>query len=430
MWRNFAFTSSLQVPFELTTLGCDYGCTGLAGSYGKVKGSKQFSSWGPSHLINKTEPDIDVGSSFHLDCRAMKKPRYLTSLARASPLQVADLWQAELPAQAASDILCLRTTTFPFSEVYNLPPVLKSSAAYSAVMAEAEASLVAVFGNAPEIILSPELLNHFLTLPHPALLALIQSDEFKTDAEESVLLLVSSWCDEPVGEACSIEQIRELNSFIRYGDLSRPYLTDLCDVHMTRLPQLTREQLLELWAFPNSADEDNWDRFESINPPEWYAGGRSSATASERHAVVKLFVTVPQLRGLLAAVGDAESDMSIQSTNVYAQGFLWMLELQIIAGALWTAISAFGVSDVHDLSLGMNLKHGVRCVSEICLERPAGSLALFRSDCKLVTTRGNGSMLTGPAGEFPGASLFEWWEGYVVDGCVRLIADIRPTSLE
>ncbi|MEW5308221.1 MAG: hypothetical protein WDW38_000196 [Sanguina aurantia] len=171
------------------------------------------------------------------------------------PRAVADLSQARGPAHAASKILCnLPPSSFPLTSVYTLPPGLKTSPLFSAVLTAAEESLLATFGNALNIITSPALLQQFNLLPQPAVLALLQSDQLMADTEASVLLLVDSWCTEVDDKDCSDDQETELVGSIRYSRLPSPYLTDLCDFLI--LPDLSGMQLKELWAFRSLNDEE------------------------------------------------------------------------------------------------------------------------------------------------------------------------------
>lgn len=140
--------------------------------------------------------------------------------------QIADTWQANgLLTATANKLLGMDATLFPLSACFSLPPVLKAATAFASVMAHAEEILLATFGNAQHVITTPALLHSLLSLPLPALFTLLNSPKLETDSEESVLLLVSGWCGEPTGQACSAEQIYELHSLIRYSRLSPPYLS-------------------------------------------------------------------------------------------------------------------------------------------------------------------------------------------------------------
>lgn len=194
--------------------------------------------------------------------------------------QVADLWQARGPANAASRILCLLPpSSFPITSVYTLPPGLKSFPLFSAVMIAAGNSLLATYGDALAVITTPVLLEQLNLLPQPAVLALLQSDKVVTDAEASVLLLVCGWAMNPVGHACSEEEKEELNNHIRYSRLSPPYLTDLCAYNT--LPSLTSRQLQELWAFSGLKDETEWDAGNAADPVQWYLPRRRKTTPTK-----------------------------------------------------------------------------------------------------------------------------------------------------
>ncbi|MEW5315867.1 MAG: hypothetical protein WDW38_007268 [Sanguina aurantia] len=61
------------------------------------------------------------------------------------------------------------------------------------------------------------------------LLKILKSPKLMADAEASVLLLVSSWLEQPTGQSCSEAEVLELQSLTRYSRLSRPYVTGLCE---------------------------------------------------------------------------------------------------------------------------------------------------------------------------------------------------------
>lgn len=336
--------------------------------------------------------------------------------------QVSDLWQAAGPADAASKLLCLNTSSFPITSVYSLPEVLRLSSAFAPVMAAAETSLLAAFDNAPAIIKSPPLLQRFLHLPHSALLALLQSPGLCTDSEESVLLLVSAWREAATGQACSDEQMDTLNSHIRYGRLSRPYLTILCDV--LQLPKLKREHITELWAFYTLPERFVWSTESALNPVPWYLPARPTPTAHES-CKLQLVVTKAQLKQLLALLSVADANLSIKSKAMYADGFVWTLALAVENGKLWCAVAAHGLLSVQDLDTCVDFVHGNICDFNIFLQA-ADPFQLNSSECMPISSEGAGTCMSGPDGDYKDSAQLTWWEEYIVDGCVRLTAEICP----
>lgn len=332
--------------------------------------------------------------------------------------QVADLWQATGAAEAASRSLCHKKSVFPIAAAYTLPSVLKASSAFALVMAAAEKALLAAFGYARDIITTFDTLQQFLLLPQPALLALLQSSKLTTDTEDSVLLLVSSWLAEPTGKACSVEQIEELHHSIRYGRLSRPYLTEIGDTF--HLPQLTRKQLAELWAFCSLASDVWWSKEKSHNPSAWYLPARPTPNSHETGLSLKLVATKAELKLLLADIGDKASVRALSSPPVYADGFLWTLKLQLEEGELWCAVSAHGVASVNPIT-SMDIRHGeIRTIS-IQLQAYVPVELHPPSDMPIATV-GSGSLMTGSDGACPDSAQLGWWEKCMADGCVRLTA--------
>ncbi|KXZ51804.1 hypothetical protein GPECTOR_11g246 [Gonium pectorale] len=64
---------------------------------------------------------------------------------------------------------------------------------FAAVLASAKRQLVTLFGDAPLVLNSPVLLSQLSELPAEALEALLESDDFGTDSEDTVLLLLAEW---------------------------------------------------------------------------------------------------------------------------------------------------------------------------------------------------------------------------------------------
>lgn len=336
--------------------------------------------------------------------------------------QLADIWQAPIAAEAASNILCLMTDSFPISEIHSLPEVLKASCTFSAVVAAAEVALLSIFGNAPHIITSPPLLQRFFRLPHSALLALLQSPKLATDTEESVLLLVSGWCEEPMGHACSAAQVDALNSEIRYGILSCTCLTHICD--LLTLPKLDRGQLLELWRHSCMRGESSNRRWGDLNPAQWYLPQRPTVTQDTSGAKIRLLIAEADLRVLLAAIGNVEAEVVHKSTPVYAAGFMWTLELSVYKGVLWCAVNAQGLSSIRVMDQPVPIFNGITCSSRIVIEA-AAQFELHQAYYQSFDTDGTGVLMVGPEGRHQGSAQIEWWADYIVDGsvCLRALMD-------
>lgn len=313
------------------------------------------------------------------------------------------------------------TDTFPIAAVYSLPDFWRASCTFSAVAAAAHTSLLLTFGNAPCIINSPQLLERFFLLPHTAVLALLQSAELATDAEESVLLLVSGWCEEPMGQACSAAQVGALNNEIRYSRLSCTFLTNICD--LLALPQLKREQILELWQFCSHFQDSFPEHTGVMNPAPWYQPRRKTLASHDTGIQMRLSVSVAALEQLLAAVGDSEADVVFKSPAEYAEGFVWTLELSVYKGVLWCAVNTQGVASICGSRRLVSLPCGVPRSLSICIEA-AVPFQLHQSYCSSIDTDGRGSLMVGPGGRHQASAGIEWWADYIADGSVCMSASI------
>lgn len=335
------------------------------------------------------------------------------------PNQVADLWQSPDPLDEASRLLCLETASFPILDAYILPPVLQESRAFAEVMAAAQVTLLTRFGDAAHIIQTPALLRQFLTLPYLALLALVKSPKLTTDAEASVLQLVSSWLGD------SVQQLQKLHGVIRYSRLSSTYLSELCDEF--RLPQLTRKQLLELMNFCSlpSNQQQTWVKQGYENPAGWYLPQRPTPPQHKSGVRLSLLVTRIDLKRLLAGVLEHTPErMNRTSVPVYAKGFMWKLCLSVQDGELFCLITAWAPASLDTMTPGLLAAHGVLSCIRIQIHADEEVLQLCQFD-KFVCRGGHGVQMTGPAGKFKNASQLDWWARFMVYNCVKFTAFAR-----
>ncbi|MEW5308184.1 MAG: hypothetical protein WDW38_000161 [Sanguina aurantia] len=205
-------------------------------------------------------------------------------------MQVADCWQAPQAVAALSSVLCkLQPDLIPAAAVFALPLGLQSSPSFAALKTLAATSLLLTFGSATAIATDAPLLDRFLSLPHTAVLELLQSDKLETDAEATVLLLLSDWCCGTKGAACSEEELQQLNAFIRYSRLSTPYLTELCQhLHTPLLTVEQRMELLHMRALPEAARERSVVLRFTKNPDTWYQPCRPSSAAVKRQVAARI----------------------------------------------------------------------------------------------------------------------------------------------
>lgn len=340
-------------------------------------------------------------------------------------IQVADLWQADETAAAASKALCCRIDSFPLCSVYSLPEGLAVSETFHNLFAVAKRILFNRFGNARTVIDTPRLLLCFLDLPFTALYTLLHSAELVADAEASVLLLFSGWCEGAAGMACSEEQLQQLNAGIRYSRLSNPYLTELC--HNLHSPRLTHKQLMELWHFRSIPRHLNPHKICDLEgPPGWYLPQRPASPAHPLNFTLDLAVTEADLKVFLAVAADATSaDISRSSAAVYSAGFLWTLTLSAKRGELWCGVSAQGVGSVSAPRQGTPLKHGIMRGVRLWVES-ALNMEVMEMDSGHMSGVLYGKDLTwvSQTGDTLDSRCLEWWAPHMVDGCILFTAEI------
>ncbi|GLC47951.1 hypothetical protein PLESTB_000043100 [Pleodorina starrii] len=103
-------------------------------------------------------------------------------------------------------------------------PDPQAEPAFGAILATGKRLLVPHFGNSLAALNTPSLRDQLLALPAVALEALLESDEFGTDDEASVLLMLAEWMRTNFDQAEPAIRQR-LCRAVRLVHLSRPYLS-------------------------------------------------------------------------------------------------------------------------------------------------------------------------------------------------------------
>ncbi|KAG2437706.1 hypothetical protein HYH02_011084 [Chlamydomonas schloesseri] len=98
-----------------------------------------------------------------------------------------------------------------------------SHQSFMPLLAEAKRQLVAHFGDTLAVLNKKELYDQMLALPAVGLEALLESDDFGTDSESSVVLLLAEWIDANYGRTDAATR-RRLCGLLRLCQCSRAYL--------------------------------------------------------------------------------------------------------------------------------------------------------------------------------------------------------------
>ncbi|PNH13017.1 hypothetical protein TSOC_000022 [Tetrabaena socialis] len=142
------------------------------------------------------------------------------------------------------------------------PPVLEFFSAFklfpadepsfAALLASAKQALVRHFRDTLVVLNTPALKKQFLALPAVAVEALLESEDFATDAESSVLLLLAAWAE---GNKRTKSTARErLCRLVRLVQLGRAYLTFVLPALAADFEAGADEDLPSAW-FPISCME-------------------------------------------------------------------------------------------------------------------------------------------------------------------------------
>ncbi|PNH04672.1 hypothetical protein TSOC_009121 [Tetrabaena socialis] len=111
-----------------------------------------------------------------------------------------------------------------FMSCWPLLPDPAEEPTFAPVLAAAKEALVRHFGDALAALNTPSLRQQLLQLPAAAVEALLGSDVFGTDCEESVLLMLATWMKANYAQTDAATRER-LCRLVRLVQLGRPYLT-------------------------------------------------------------------------------------------------------------------------------------------------------------------------------------------------------------
>ncbi|GIM08279.1 hypothetical protein Vretimale_12254 [Volvox reticuliferus] len=117
----------------------------------------------------------------------------------------------------------------PVLELYAcevLWPDLAHEPEFESILQSAKPQLIHYFGNVLQTLNSCGLRQQFLKLPPTAVEVLLESDDFGTDSESSILLLLATWMEANYVtiDACTCERLCRQ---VRLVQLSRPYLCSI-----------------------------------------------------------------------------------------------------------------------------------------------------------------------------------------------------------
>ncbi|PNH12962.1 hypothetical protein TSOC_000018 [Tetrabaena socialis] len=113
---------------------------------------------------------------------------------------------------------------FSVSDLF--PDPAEGASGFAAVLSAAQQALVCHFRDTLAVLNTPALTEQFLALPAVAVEGLLESDDFGTDAESSVLLLLAAWTKANFEETDAAARER-LCRLVRLVQLGRPYLASI-----------------------------------------------------------------------------------------------------------------------------------------------------------------------------------------------------------
>ncbi|KXZ43953.1 hypothetical protein GPECTOR_77g7 [Gonium pectorale] len=104
-------------------------------------------------------------------------------------------------------------------EFFSCSSLWPEDPAFVPVLADAKPKLVSHFGDAITALNTPQLRQQLLALPAEGLEVLLQSDDFGTDVEDSVMLLLATWLQQN-GDRAGAVTVERLCRLVRLAQLS------------------------------------------------------------------------------------------------------------------------------------------------------------------------------------------------------------------
>ncbi|GIM08506.1 hypothetical protein Vretimale_12519 [Volvox reticuliferus] len=243
----------------------------------------------------------------------------------------------------------------------SLWPNLDADMGFSAVLSVAKPQLVAHFGDASKVLNTSLLREQLLVLPPIALEALLESEEFGTDNESTVLLLLAVWMEANFLLTNS-DMRQRLCRTIRLAHLSRPYLSlvlpalaadhekdpvspsgwfplDVMQAafvaNVAGLPETDRMELLFLSSVPPYV-------FEALSLPRRRLCAAASGLTFSWHAAEQELLLQKDAHAVHpGCVSSVPCIFGEDVTRCAAHGFEWRLSVPQVCEDLNTAISLF-----------------------------------------------------------------------------------------
>ncbi|GIM08505.1 hypothetical protein Vretimale_12519 [Volvox reticuliferus] len=240
-------------------------------------------------------------------------------------------------------------------------PDLEAEPGFAAMAEMAKRLLVAHFRTSLLVLNTPSLLDQLLGMRAVGLEALLESNDFSTDSESSVLLLLATWMEANY-EQTDTETRQRLCRTIRLAHLSRPYLSlvlpalaadhekdpvspsgwfplDVMQAafvaNVAGLPETDRMELLFLSSVPPYV-------FEALSLPRRRLCAAASGLTFSWHAAEQELLLQKDAHAVHpGCVSSVPCIFGEDVTRCAAHGFEWRLSVPQVCEDLNTAISLF-----------------------------------------------------------------------------------------
>lgn len=287
-----------------------------------------------------------------------------------------------------------------------------------------------VYSDEPYILFLREEQKCMLELPPKAMMALLESDNFRVDSEATVAVHLHAWLLHN-GTNLSNQERQEMLGMVRYGLMYAAYIETalplLSEVGVT--PDQAKELLTMIAQKGKCAEkekkEEEWLALREFCPLNWFAPRSNSGRTAGLEIEIRLRVDNDSLRTHVSKVAHMSSGgpapKPLSSCDVLAQGYKWTAEM-----SSFTLATAFAVK-VHVClpSQESSTTVGVNC--EI-------KLSVFKAASHTVLQPWSTHSVTGSVALYPflcgrwavgGDDKLEHWKHLLQDGNLCIVIKIK-----
>lgn len=319
-----------------------------------------------------------------------------------------------------------------------VPPSLSSTPEFKLVLKLARSRLLDMFGDVPSVIASPMLTEQLLRLPRAGFIAVLSSEQLRTDCEDNVFMMTSWWLqsEAEAGRVNTAKELAELKEMIHYRWLSSTYMAQAFKLAPCMRP--TSLQLSEL-VFSGSFSPDQCVYYSTHLivhcPAAWFRPQRPPSTSRIHNTVLlTLCISSAQLSQHLNAIKIFEEGgqaPELVSAPVDFRGLSFSLVMasckqnptSVSKCFVYLQVSARlpSCSSMVDLQFDFPCSHKISIHSNV----PGSPLYPLKMPSHFLRRCMGWADFAKTASKLPGdSSTLSWWDSFIIDGQIRLVAEL------